>query len=232
MEILSNGFTLEYCEGAFPLSTDSIALADFVKLPKNAYVLDLGAGCGTLGFLLCAKDADCRITGIEIDENAHKMAIHNAATNNLQSRYRSICADLGAIPSAFEQGIYQICVSNPPYFTGGPKSQSLAVARMETACTLDTVFAAAARALKYGGDFFLVHRPERLAEICACGTKHQLEPKRLRLLRHRQDGPVSLVLVQFRKGGNPGLLWEEEFLHFPDGAPSDYYRRLYHIEEV
>ena len=41
------------------MSTDSMLLADFVKLPRNAKVLDLGAGCGTLGVLLCAKDAGC-----------------------------------------------------------------------------------------------------------------------------------------------------------------------------
>ena len=89
--------------------------------------------------------------------------------------------------------------------------------------------ASAARALKYGGDFFLVHRPERLAELFACAARHQLEPKRLCLLRHRQDGPVTLVMVQCRKGAKPGLLWEEAWLHNPDGTPSAYYRELYHL---
>ena len=49
MEYLHNGYTLEFSPDAFPLSTDSVALAHFVKLPKNARVLDLGSGCGTLG---------------------------------------------------------------------------------------------------------------------------------------------------------------------------------------
>ena len=30
MELLPNGFTLELCPGAFPLSTDSMVLQDFV----------------------------------------------------------------------------------------------------------------------------------------------------------------------------------------------------------
>ena len=38
MEILHNGFTLETPTGTFPLSTDSILLADFVRLPRNANV--------------------------------------------------------------------------------------------------------------------------------------------------------------------------------------------------
>ena len=55
METINNEFTLDL-SGGFPLSTDSMVLADFVKLPKNASVLDLGSGCATLGLLLCARD--------------------------------------------------------------------------------------------------------------------------------------------------------------------------------
>ena len=97
---------------------------------------------------------------------------------------------------------------------------------------MEQLFAAAAKAVRYGGDFFLVHRPERLAQLCACAANTGLEPKRLCLLRHKTGGPVSLVLVQCRKGGKPGLIWQEEALHNPDGAPTEYYRSLYHIKEA
>ena len=52
MEQLPNGYTLELASGTFPLSTDSMLLAHFARLPRNARVLDLGSGCGTLGMLL------------------------------------------------------------------------------------------------------------------------------------------------------------------------------------
>ena len=66
METLPNGLTMELPDGTFPLSTDSMLLAHFVRLRKNARVLDLGSGCGTLGLLLCAKDDHCTVTGLEI----------------------------------------------------------------------------------------------------------------------------------------------------------------------
>ena len=94
---------------------------------------------------------------------------------------------------------------------------------------MEALFRSAAWAVKYGGDFFLVHRPERLAELFSCATAAKLEPKRLCLLRHKVDGPVALVLVQCRKGAKPGLLWEEFSLHEPDGSPTEYYRKLYHL---
>ena len=86
--------------------------------------------------------------------------------------------------------------------------------------------AAAAWALKFGGDFFLVHRPERLAQLCVAGAAHGLELKRLSLLRHKKDAPVALVLLQLRKGAKPGLIWEEQYLWEPDGTPSRAYQKI------
>lgn len=229
MEQLHNGFTLEISPGAFPLSTDSMVLAGFVRLPKNAQVLDLGSGCGTLGLLLCASDPGCSITGVEIDENAHRTALENADRNGISNRLTSICGDIKDISSFIKAGSFSCCVSNPPYFSGGPQSSSVPTARRDDLCSMDTLIGAAAWALRYGGDFFLVHRPERLAEIFSCACAHKLEPKRLLLLRHKPEDPVSLVLVQCRKGGKPGLVWEEQALYTASCEPSEFYRHIYHL---
>ncbi len=229
METLHNGFTLDTPQGTFPLSTDSILLSDFVKLPRNARVLDLGSGCATLGLLLCARDASCNVTGIEREEISHRAAEENIRRNGLTSRMSSICADLRAIPPEIPRGSFDCCISNPPYFTGGPASGNAPLARRDDCCTLENLLGAAEQMLKYGGDFFLVHKPERLAEICACASRFFLEPKRLRLIRHRQDGEVSLILLSFRKQAKPGLVWEERCLFDRQGHPTDYYRTLYHL---
>ena len=229
METLSNGFTLEIPKGAFPLSTDSILLCDFAKLPRNAKVLDLGSGSGTLGTLLCAKDATCHITGIELDEKAHTAALANICRNELSNRMESICADLRTAPTMLAAGIFDCCISNPPYYTGGPASHTTPLARRDDCCSLEQLCSTAAKMLKYGGDFMLVHKPERLAEICALASKYTLEPKRLRLIRHRTDGEVALILLSCRKGGKPGLVWEEYCLHDVQGQPTEYYRTLYNL---
>ena len=204
-----------------------MALADFVKLPKNARVLDLGAGCGTLGMLLCARDAACQVTGLEIDEKAHLTALENSSDNALSDRLTSICTDLTQIPNDMASR-FSVCVSNPPYFSSGPAAK-LVQARRQDLCTSAQLFASASRALKWGGDFYLVHRPEYLAELCACAVAENLQPKKLCLLRHKENNPVSLILLQCRKGAKPGLLWQEAFLRLADGSFSDYYRKLYHL---
>ena len=229
MEQLHNGYTLEIPDGCFPLSTDSMALAGFVKLKKQAKVLDLGSGCGTLGLLLCAHRSDCAVSGIELDERAHAAALENIRSNGLETRLESICADLRQIPELVAPGSYSACVSNPPYFSGGPESLATPTARRENLCNLEDLFRAASWAVRYGGDFFLVHRPERLAEICGIAAKYDMAPKRLCLLRHREAGPVSLILIQCRKGGKHGLIWEEACLYDQNEEPTPYYRSLYHL---
>ena len=228
MEELFNGYTLELPPGCFPLSTDSMALAGFVRLTGRASVLDLGSGCGTLGVLLCAAHPQCAVTGIELDGTAHAAALENIRRNGLPSRLHSICADLRQVNRLVEPGSFHCCVSNPPYFSGGPASQAVPLARREDCCAPEDLFRAAAWALKFGGDFYLVHKPERLAQLCACAVNAGLEPKRLRLLRHKEGGPVTLILLQCRKGGKPGLIWEEAALFDKNGGPTDTYKEIYH----
>ena len=226
MEYLANDLTLDLTDG-FPLSTDSMVLADFVRLPKHAQVLDLGSGCGTLGLLLCGRDSSCTVTGIELDEGAHLTAGQNIARNGLAPRLSSICADLRTMP--FPPGGFSVCVSNPPYFSGGARHSLHADARQETTCTPRDLFAAASKALRFGGDFFLVHKPERLAQLCYESSAAGLEPKRLRLVRHRPDSPISLILLSCRKGGKPGLQIDELCLYNADGTPTADYKRIYHL---
>lgn len=229
METLHNGYTLSLCQGAFPLSTDSIILSGFLRLPKNASVLDLGSGCGTLGLLLCANDETCKVTGVELDERAHLTALENSERNGLSHRLTSICGDLTAIPSMLPAGSFSCAVSNPPYFSAGPQSRTVPLARREDKCGIRELFAAAAWAVKYGGDFYLVHRPERLAEICTCASEVHFAPKRLCLVRHKEGSDVALILLQCRKGGKPGLKWEELCLHDREGRPTQAYNNLYHL---
>lgn len=122
MELLPHGLQLEIPPGCFPLTTDSMALAHFAGSLGAKSVLDLGSGCGTLGLLLCAQSQRCHVTGIELDAAAHRGAEENIRRNKLTERMESICADLRQLPGLFEPGQFDCCISNPPYFSGGPAS--------------------------------------------------------------------------------------------------------------
>ena len=59
--------------------------------------------------------------------------------------------------------------------------------------------------MRWGGSFCLVHKPERLADLCCALRARGLEPKRLRLVCRRAGDAPSLLLLEARRGGRPGL---------------------------
>lgn len=233
-ETLWNGITLSLPEGSFRLGTDSVLLAQFLTLPPRADVADLGSGCGTLGLLLCARDRTCRVTGVELDGTAHAAALENIRANRLQERMSACLGDVREIRKLLPAGGFDCVIANPPYFpTGsGKPSRAHAMARSEQTLPLDALCAAAAWLLPDGGRFALVHRPERLCDVFCAMRGAGVEPKRVRLVRHRANAPVCLVLVEGRRGGRSGLQWEQDFIEFTQsGAPTEDYCAAYHRGE-
>ena len=66
---------------------------------------------------------------------------------------------------------------------------------MEERCTLEQLCAAAARSLKNGGRFALVHRADRLTDLLCALRGAGLEPKRMQLVQHREGKAPSAVLL-------------------------------------
>ena len=234
-EQIGGKYRMELSQTQFSLSTDSIVLADFARVFSGARVCDLGCGCGALGLLLLAKCETLQVTGVEIQEPAARCAAENAAQNGL-SQFSVLHGDLREYRTLLPANGFDIVVSNPPYYpvSGGaaPEKLPLAIARSEVCCTLFDLCACAAWCLRFGGSFFLVHKPERLADLMVFLRAARLEPKRLRFVRHSAASAVSLVLLEARLGGKPGLQIEPELvLYGPDGSESAACRRIYHRQE-
>ena len=221
-----------YDDACFPPGTDSFLLSSLPPLKSGIQVLDLGAGYGLLGLLLLRRCPDLIVTGLELNAHAVELGKRNAEENQLSQHLLFRQGDLrehASIPA----GHFDLVVCNPPYFPSGHGASAPDVARRgareEVSCTLEDVCMAAARALRWSGSFCLVHKPDRLTDLLCAMRTAKLEPKRLCLSRHRTDGPISLVLLQCRKGGKPGLILEEESFFTPQGIPTEYYRKLYHL---
>ena len=229
MEVLWNGICME--DGPFPLGTDSVACAWFARFPKGSRICDLGCGSGAISLMLLADDPTAHVTGIELMPQAAAMAKENAARNHVS--FTVIEGDLRCVHEYLPVGSMDCVISNPPYFPVGSGLAAkglLAQARSEETCDLPQLCAAAKWLLKTGGRFVLVHRPERLADLCVCLRSAGLEPKRIRFVRHRSELPVSLVLLEARKGGKPGLSYEPDLVFYDADGETAEYRSMYHRE--
>jgi len=233
-EVLSCGMRILQSDELFRLGTDSILLANFATPVRGKNIADLGAGGSALGVLLCAANEQCEVTGIELQEKACEISKRNIEINALHDRLHIMQGDLREIRTLLPANSFDAVISNPPYFPMGSGAQAaepaFAIARTECCCTLNELCSAVAWLLRYGGSFYIVHRPERLAELIYSLKSHRLEPKRLRFVRHHPGAPVSLVLIESRSGGRSGLQIENDLLLFEqNGEQTREYREIYHM---
>ena len=156
-EFFQNGITMQQAEALFKLGSDAILLADFAALTKKARVCDLCAGAGAVGLLLLAREPDCHVTAVELQEAACELAEKNVEENGLQDRMTVIRGDLRDPELLKTLGHFDCVVCNPPYFPVGSgkeaKDEALAAARSEKYCTLEDVCRAASQLLNTGGSF-------------------------------------------------------------------------------
>lgn len=231
-EYLWNNVTLYTPSGQFSLGTDSVACAGFAKIPKGSRVADLGCGCGAIGLMLLASDPTLTVTGIELQLPAVQAAQENGRRNSVA--LHAIAGDLRQIKSLLPANSMDAVISNPPYFpvgSGQPASGVKELARSEATCTLAQLCDAAQWLLRWGGCFTLVHRPERLADLIWELRTHNLEPKRIQFVRHKPQSSVSLILLEAKLGGKPGLHYEPDLVLFhEDGTETTTCKRLYHKE--
>ncbi len=217
------------------LSTDCVLLANFVQLHGRQRGIDLGCASGAISLLLLAREARLHMTGLELNPDAAEIARENMARNGLDGRCRIITGDIRAHRELFAAGSFDLVAANPPYFPPErgriSPDPARAAARSEGSCTLEDLCRASRWLLPSGGSFALVHRPERLSELFCTMTAHGIEPKRLRMVLSQPDRAPSLVLVEGRRGGKPGLSIEPALiLRNADGSETREYREIYHRE--
>ena len=124
--------------GAFPITTDSVLLADFVRLRPGLRVFEPCSGAGLISLLLLAREPRLDVCALELDGAACEAARRNFAANGFRADV--VCGDLrdaANLPAANSCGL---AVCNPPYFPAGSGRTApdgrRALARSEGGCTL------------------------------------------------------------------------------------------------
>lgn len=212
----------EYTDG-IRFGTDALLLADFVA--SRGKCIDLGAGSGIIGLLLLASQKAACVDGIEIQDKYVALAEQNAANNGFSNQYNAVCRDISQLKQ-FESGVYDYCVSNPPYLKASSgfdnTSEAMNIARREVLCTIDSVCAAASRSVKSGGNVYMVYRADRVDALLYPLKKYSLQPKRLRVICPSMGKKPSLVLVDAKKDAAEGMVFESIFYIYKDNLHSEY----------
>ena len=194
----------------FRFGTDSVLLGNYVNLSAAKRAVDLGCASGVISLLMLSRNNTLHVTGLEINADAAALAVENMRHNGFSERSTIL-----------------------PYYavTTGEVSPDAdrAKARGEVICKLEDLCAAASFLCRWDGKFAVVYRPDRLPELFEAMRKYGIEPKRMRIVCHNVTSVPSLVLVEGRRGGKPGMKLEKVLLlKNPDGTDTEEIKAIYH----
>lgn len=217
----------------FCFGIDSILLSDFAKeIRKEAKVLDLGTGTGIIAALLCGKTELKEIIGIEIQKEVYEMAQKSIQLNRLENKFKIVNEDILNLNKIMERNTFDAIVTNPPYKkkdTGiKNEEEKKIISRHETTATLEDFIRISKDLLKDKGEFYMVHRPDRLVDILNIMRKYQIEPKIMRFVYSNKNSEPKLILIKGIKNARPFLKIQNNlYIYDENGKYTEEIKKIY-----
>ena len=208
-DLILGGLQVIQPHRGYRFSLDAVLLAHFPVLNGVESAVDLGSGSGVIPLILSYRSSSMTITGVELQADMVDRSMRSMRLNGLNKRIRIIQADLRETKSLLPVTSAQLVVCNPPFWKKGEGQISShsgeAVARHELEAEFSDICMAAARLLKDGGHFCVIHRAERTAEVIATMTASRLQVSRIRAVHSFSGENAALVLVEGKKNGRGGV---------------------------
>ena len=204
------GISIIQSSQVFSFSLDAVLLANFATVPrtKQGVIIDLCSGNGVVAFLLTAKTKN-KILGVELQTALVDMADRTVAMNNLEEEVSFLQADIRNLKGGIAKDSVDVITCNPPYFKVAKenltnKLDSYTLARHEVALPLEELLEAISGLLKMKGKAYMVHRPDRMADIITLARNYRLEPKRVQFVSPKKGKESNIMLIEFIKDGGLG----------------------------
>ena len=219
-------------KNGFCFGIDSVLISDFAKNIKNVNVIDLGTGTGIISILLSGKTENCNFVGVEIQSDVAEMACRSIKLNNLENKIKIINKNISDLKDIYERKSFDVVVTNPPYKkinTGILNDENKKIiSRHEVKGSLEDFIHISSYLLKDYGEFYMVHRPERLVDIFSSMRANKIEPKKIRFVYPSKDKKANLVLIKGVKLGKPFLEYEDNlYVYNENGTYTDEILKIY-----
>lgn len=225
-------FEVSHQRSAMKVGTDGVLLGAWVDVSGVKRALDIGAGSGLIALMVAQRQPDALVDAVEIDEQAAQEATHNMQASPWSHRLRcehTSIQDFVQQHTAHE-GLYDLIVSNPPFFTGGVLSEVQArqdvrhTVKLPHSDLLDAV-----RRLLHPKGRFCVILPLleglRFQEIAA---HYHLYTTRLAEVSPRPEQGTNRLLLQLEQQPSPDTPVREAFAIYQTGRNewTEAYRQL------
>ena len=205
-DMLLDGLKIVQDTRLYRFTSDSVLLSKFARAKRGDRVADFCAGSGIVAFHFYAlnrhKTDGLSFVLFEMQKPLSDLSRKTAAYNGFEN-FGFEVGRLQDLPERYRE-TFSLVLCNPPYERGGFDNDDYekAVCRKELTINLKEI-AAAAKALKFGGRLAMLHRADRIAEVCYTLKEVNIEVKKIQFVAGKAGAKPYLVMIEGVKGGKP-----------------------------
>ncbi len=216
-------FTIHQDQTAMKVTTDACILGAYTDVSKAKTILDIGTGTGLLSLMLSQKN-NSKIDAVEIDKSAYNQAV----TNINESIYKDRISVYNNSIQEFSTNIlYDLIISNPPFFQNHLKSKNFSRNNSlhTDTLTFEDLIEIMTRLLSFNGIFvvLLPSYESSIFEQLATLEKFYLQKKLT--IRHRKGSKILRIITTFGRIKEE-IINEELIIKNPDESYTTDFQML------
>lgn len=228
------GLKLWQYPSLYCFTSDAVLLANLAKVKRGDVVADFGTGSGIIAVLIAAKTGTAKVYALEKQKIMCELAQKNAQFNGFSDIIEVVEGDILDADKLLGKESVNVVVCNPPYFKKGSgaerEREEIAISRHESTCDLQGIIQSAAKVLKWGGAFYIVHKVDRMAEAIGYMQAAELQVKSITLVYPKADRSADVFIAMARKKGAAGMKLDSLVVYNDDGSMTAQAKKLYSKE--
>ncbi|MBN7814001.1 tRNA1(Val) (adenine(37)-N6)-methyltransferase [Algoriphagus pacificus] len=206
---------------AMKISTDAVLLGGLATAENPKMILDVGTGTGVIALMLAQRFDEAQITAVELDQEAADQAKDNFE-ESVFAKQLSIWR--GKFQDFSSPDLFNLIVSNPPYFPHHLKSQDQQrnQALHTDELSFEDLVISASKLLERDGEFWVILPERQMMDFEKVAAKESFFLNRKYLIRDRQEKKILRMICSFSFHSKE-LFVSEIIIKNPDGSPHESY---------
>jgi tRNA1Val (adenine37-N6)-methyltransferase len=178
------------------VGTDGVLLGAWTNTDNANSILDIGTGTGLIALML-AQRSNANITALDAEANAYQQAKINFDASPWTNRLQLVHSKIQDFHS---DQLFDLVVSNPPYFTGYYSSENLSrdIARSaDVLLSYEELIFAAKKLLTANGRLTLILPADQQEKIITIANQNELALSRITFVKTKNTKDAKRILLEF-----------------------------------
>lgn len=195
-------FTVHQDKTAMKIGTDAVLLGAWCELGEFPdAILDIGSGTGVISLMLAQRSDAMTIDAVEIDENAYEQTVENFEQSDWGDRLFCYSASFNdfADEMAEEEEVYDVIVSNPPFYTDDFETNDEArnKARFTSSLTFEALLKGVSKILSERGLFSVIIPYREETNFVQLAKENKLLVNRVCRVKGNETSEIKRSMLTF-----------------------------------